>query len=56
MRDYLLKIFRVVAKIPCDDVKKLIDNLVDVYKNQVNVLATLSQRTADIGVDFLLQH
>jgi membrane-bound lytic murein transglycosylase B len=30
--------------------------LIDVYKNQVHVLATLSQRTADVGLNFLLQH
>lgn len=56
MRDYLLGIFRVVARACGQDVKKLINNLKIAYKNQVQVLLTLTQRTADTGINFILQH
>jgi len=56
MRDYLLRIFRVVARMSGQDVKKLTDNLKIVYKNQGQVLPTLTQRTADTGLNFILQH
>lgn len=38
------------------DVKKIIENLKIVYKTQVQVLSTLTQRTADTGLNFIMQH
>ena len=56
MRDYLLRLFRVVAKISGQDIKKFINNLKMAFKNQVEVIKTLTQKTAETGLNFILQH
>lgn len=56
MRDYLLRLFRVVAKVSGNDIKKFITNLKAAFRKQVEIVKTLTQKTADVGLNFITQH
>lgn len=46
MKDYLLKLFRVVSRACGQDIKKFIDNLKIAFKNQIQIISSLTPRTA----------
>lgn len=56
MRQYLLKLFRAVSKVCGQDIKKFINGLKIAFRNQLDVISNLTQKTADFGVNFLTQH
>lgn len=56
MRDYLLKLFRVVSRVCGKDIKKFIEGLKIAFKNQLDVITNLTPKTAEVGFSFLLQH
>ena len=56
MRDYLLKLFRVVSRVRGQDIKKFIQGLKIAFSNQLEVISNLTTKTAETGLAFLVQH
>ena len=56
MRDYLLKLFRVVSRVRGQDIKKFIQGLKIAFSNQLEVISNLTPKTAEVGLSFLVQH
>ena len=56
MRDYLLRLFRVVSNVTGNLIKNFITNLKAAFRKQVEIVKTLTQKTADVGLNFITQH
>lgn len=56
MKDYLLKLYRVISKVCGQDLKKFINALKIAFKNQLVVISSLTQKTADVAYNLLTQH